>query len=618
MSLIMAAQVSIVARALVEHVREAVRKGWCVPDLVAPQVQEADQSAVPAQPQRMELTGLWPFWKDALNPSTVRNDLVLDHKAVLLTGPNMAGKSTVLRSVAAVALLGCCGLLVPASRAQLPFYDAIMLRNFSGDSPLEGLSSFALECSDMRSVLRDATSRSLVLFDEMGKGTEVDAATALSAALLEDLMSRRTHVMFATHLHGLVKLLDYKVPLNQMAYMCMGLRPKTGQSSGHLSLREPTLQIIPGICYESMAMEVAQQMGVSDPVVLRALELYRGLRAASDTALRHAGSIPAASAAGQAGTVLQSQSSSDEQDCLPAAVSDVTSDASSSAVQQPQHTVEDAVSVLKKLMLQGGHPLQGSAGSDHNGDGNGSSYSNGNSSNGSTGYSTAALLSSDAQGSPGGLPVQGDAEVFFIKQRRKPPPAHHHYSAVYVVRWKTGYFYCGESDDIEGRLGTYLKNTKQNRHRGPGLEAAYILIDPDEAGKSKARLIQKQWIDGLVKEGFPMSSTGDSKLRSFGAAFASTSASTAGTVVQTQEQALTSPPTAVIDAQAHDATASSPAPSAADVTPADDCSAAPVTQRKTRSRKKAVAAADVDVAAAAVEDVLINPKPRRTRKQQQQ
>ena len=61
-----------------------------------------------------------------------------------------AGKSTVLRSVAAAALLGCCGLLVPSQRALIPFYDSFMIRNFSGDSPMEGLSSFALECVDMK------------------------------------------------------------------------------------------------------------------------------------------------------------------------------------------------------------------------------------------------------------------------------------------------------------------------------------------------------------------------------------------------------------------------------------------------------------------------------------
>ena len=61
-----------------------------------------------------------------------------------------AGKSTVLRSVASVALLGCCGLMVPAAKAAVPFYDAFMLRNFSGDSPLEGLSSFALEMVDVK------------------------------------------------------------------------------------------------------------------------------------------------------------------------------------------------------------------------------------------------------------------------------------------------------------------------------------------------------------------------------------------------------------------------------------------------------------------------------------
>ena len=64
--------------------------------------------------------------------------------------PPCVGKSTVLRSVASIALLGCCGLMVPAREACVPFYDSFMLRNFSGDSPLEGLSSFALEMVDVR------------------------------------------------------------------------------------------------------------------------------------------------------------------------------------------------------------------------------------------------------------------------------------------------------------------------------------------------------------------------------------------------------------------------------------------------------------------------------------
>lgn len=69
---------------------------------------------------------------------------------LLVAGPNMAGKSTVLRSLCAVALLAACGLLVPAARAKLPYTDAFILRNFAADSPLEGRSSFAVEMIEMR------------------------------------------------------------------------------------------------------------------------------------------------------------------------------------------------------------------------------------------------------------------------------------------------------------------------------------------------------------------------------------------------------------------------------------------------------------------------------------
>jgi DNA mismatch repair ATPase MutS len=124
----------------------------------------------------------------------------------LLTGPNMAGKSTILRSVCAVALLGACGLYAPAAAATLPYFDAFMLRNFSSDSPLEGRSSFAVEMTEMRYVLEDLTPNSLVLVDELGKGTEVRAGSSLAGALMEALDASRCRGVFATHLHSLLDL----------------------------------------------------------------------------------------------------------------------------------------------------------------------------------------------------------------------------------------------------------------------------------------------------------------------------------------------------------------------------------------------------------------------------
>jgi hypothetical protein len=121
-SLLLSAYSSIIARALIDHVDEAKRRGWCLPSLVQTDQKNinkhtdvrADESEAAAGEasliMRMELQGLWPYWKQ--KEEAVKNDLVLE-RTILLTGPNMAGKSTVLRSIAAIALLAACGLAVP-------------------------------------------------------------------------------------------------------------------------------------------------------------------------------------------------------------------------------------------------------------------------------------------------------------------------------------------------------------------------------------------------------------------------------------------------------------------------------------------------------------------------
>ena len=140
-SLLLSAYSSIIARALIEHVDEAKRKGWTLPHL-------NPHSALPSPPiddklkddsralegglkdgaRRMELVGLWPYWK--MKEDAVKNDLVLE-KTILLTGPNMAGKSTVLRSIAAIALLAACGLAVPGELLFIPHPHQLLISSAS-------------------------------------------------------------------------------------------------------------------------------------------------------------------------------------------------------------------------------------------------------------------------------------------------------------------------------------------------------------------------------------------------------------------------------------------------------------------------------------------------------
>ncbi|PRW39283.1 mitochondrial-targeted muts 1 [Chlorella sorokiniana] len=202
--LVCAATMGVAAAALDAHTREALRRGWKLP--VQGFTAEGPPSpAAGGEPEGFEITDMWPYWLDGWDPSSVHNSLSLDGMA-LLTGPNMAGKSTILRSVCAVALLGACGLYAPAGSARVPYFDAFMLRNFSSDSPLEGRSAFAVEMTEMRYVLEDVSQRSLVLVDELGKGTEVRAGASLAGALMEELDRSGCRGIFATHLHALLDL----------------------------------------------------------------------------------------------------------------------------------------------------------------------------------------------------------------------------------------------------------------------------------------------------------------------------------------------------------------------------------------------------------------------------
>jgi len=276
-SLVAASMFCNIAAALDSHVGEARRRGWCLPTQI---VAGEGETPVPINVQ-----GMWPYWKEPASrrTETVHNDLVDMHSMYLLTGPNMAGKSTVLRSTAAVALLGTVGLHAPAMSAQLPYLDAIMLRTFSSDNPLEGNSSFAVEMLEMKYVLDDATKDSLVLLDELGKGTEVDAGTGLAAAFLQWLDDTHCKGIFATHLH---KLLDLPLRTRHMVRMCMETE---SDPTGHYV--RATWRMGPGQCTNSLALSVALSAGIQQSLVDEAQRMTQLLR---DQQSRVQGQYPSA------------------------------------------------------------------------------------------------------------------------------------------------------------------------------------------------------------------------------------------------------------------------------------------------------------------------------------
>jgi DNA mismatch repair protein MutS len=142
--------------------------------------------------------------------SFVPNDAHLDlskRRLTILTGPNMAGKSTYIRQIALITLLAQLGSFVPASEARIGIVDRIFTRVGSGDDISRGESTFMVEMVEIANILNNASQRSLVILDEVGRGTSTFDGMSLAWAIAEDLHERvRCRTLFATHYHQLTDL----------------------------------------------------------------------------------------------------------------------------------------------------------------------------------------------------------------------------------------------------------------------------------------------------------------------------------------------------------------------------------------------------------------------------
>ena len=252
-SLVGAAELALHLRLVTEHTREAMRRGWCLPELLPE-----------GAPWRMrELT---PPWMDRAGSGTVSNSFDCSGM-FLLTGPNMAGKSTLGRAAGCAALLANCGLHVPAAAAEVPRFRYYFVRMASGDSPAEGLSHWGLDMKEA-AALADKSAVSAgtcVVLDETCQGTEVAHATAMAGCLLERLDNSGARGIFATHLHGVLTL-----PLSLRNTVRMAMQTERDAASGAL---QPTWRLVAGECTESLAFEVAADCGLPRELLDRAAGL---------------------------------------------------------------------------------------------------------------------------------------------------------------------------------------------------------------------------------------------------------------------------------------------------------------------------------------------------------
>jgi DNA mismatch repair protein MutS len=205
--------------------------------------------------------------------SFVPNDVALDATAqqlIILTGPNMGGKSTYLRQCALLSLMAQAGSFVPARSAKLPIVDRIFARVGASDNIARGQSTFMVEMQETANILHCATSRSLVILDEIGRGTATFDGLSLAWAVAEHLASNpkaRPKTIFATHYHELTDLAD-AIP---------------GVANFHVVVREwkddlvLLRKVVPGRADRSYGIQVARLAGLPAAVVARAREILTGL-----------------------------------------------------------------------------------------------------------------------------------------------------------------------------------------------------------------------------------------------------------------------------------------------------------------------------------------------------
>lgn len=228
---------------------------------------------------RLEIVGgRHPVVETMLGPgeSFVPNDTSLDadgEQIAIITGPNMAGKSTMLRQTALIVLLGQIGSFVPAERATIGIVDKIFTRVGAQDNIAAGESTFLVEMHEAANILNNATRRSLILLDEVGRGTSTFDGVSIAWAIAEYIHERiGARTLFATHYHELNALADrfervrnYKVEVREHEDRIIFLRTVT-----------------PGTADHSYGIEVAKMAGLPPEVTDRAKEIMIGLENAAE------------------------------------------------------------------------------------------------------------------------------------------------------------------------------------------------------------------------------------------------------------------------------------------------------------------------------------------------
>ncbi len=207
----------------------------------------------------------------------VENDTYLnkkDQQILIITGPNMAGKSVYIRQVALICLLAHIGCFVPAQKAEIPVLDRIAVRSGAGDIISEGLSTFMVEMVETASILNSITDKSLVVLDEIGRGTSTYDGISIAWAVAEYLAKtkgKQAFALFATHYHELQSLAEFNSNVKNF-------QMQVKKTNGQIIF---TYKLVKGAAPHSFGIEVAKRAGLPKQVLERASEILKILEGKS-------------------------------------------------------------------------------------------------------------------------------------------------------------------------------------------------------------------------------------------------------------------------------------------------------------------------------------------------
>ena len=248
----------------------AARNGYVRPDVVVSDVLEIHDGRHPVV--EALLSGA-PF---------VANDVLLDNnenQIAIITGPNMAGKSTYMRQVALIVLMAQIGCFVPAASAKIGVVDGIFTRVGASDDLASGQSTFMVEMSEVAEILKNATEKSLLILDEIGRGTSTFDGMSIARAVIEYIADKRrvgAKTLFATHYHELTELED---ELSAVKNYNIAVK-KRGDDITFLR------RIVRGGADDSYGIEVSKLAGIPDGVISRAREILTALEEGNPVAAR--------------------------------------------------------------------------------------------------------------------------------------------------------------------------------------------------------------------------------------------------------------------------------------------------------------------------------------------